>query len=228
MATFTTLTLDTTAPASPAVDVESGATTVTTVDVSIGISTGDGSTAGYQVKIYGDVDDSFAPSEYRATEGNAPWVSFAATKNIRLSSSDGSKTVRIKIRDDVGNASSEATDTVTLDTTAPTPNITVALSNTKVSKVTGFNSVTFSWESDSVFDEYMVRVVPSSGSDRTQGTLIPTTNGSANTSGTAGGYPASTNIQTTINGADLETASATDGAKIIKVFVRDPSNNWSS
>lgn len=58
-------------------------------------------------------------------------------------------------------------------------------------------------------------------------TVIPTTSGSTNTSGSEGGYEADTNIQVTINGTDLETASSGDGVKIVKVFVRNAAGTWS-
>jgi hypothetical protein len=86
----------------------------------------------------------------------------------------------------------------------------------------------FSFQVDQVFDEYKVKVVPSSGSLESAGTLIPTTNGSTNMSGSAGGYPATTNINSTIDGRDLELADAGDGTKVVKIFVRDPSGNWST
>ena len=57
--------------------------------------------------------------------------------------------------------------------------------------------------------------------------MIPATAGSSNTSGSAGTYPAATNIQVTITGTDLETASPGDGAKIVKVFVKNEAGTWS-
>ena len=42
-----------------------------------------------------------------------------------------------------------------------------------------------------------------------------------------GNYPAATNIQVTITGTDLETASPGDGAKIVKVFVKNEAGTWS-
>jgi hypothetical protein len=42
-----------------------------------------------------------------------------------------------------------------------------------------------------------------------------------------GSFPATTGIDSMIDGRDLETASAGDGTKIVKVFVRDDANNWS-
>ena len=64
-------------------------------------------------------------------------------------------------------------------------------------------------------------------SEQDAGTLIPTTGGSINTSGNEGNYPATTNIQVTINGTDLESASTGDGVKIVKVFVKTAAGIWS-
>lgn len=227
MATNFTVTLDTTGPGSPSVSIDGGAAFTGDVDVVLTIGTGDGDTTGYQVKIYGDVDDAFATGEYRALEANAPWVSYGTSKNVRLSAGDGSKTVKIKIRDDVFNESTEATDAITLDTSIPVPNITVGPDVTKISKVSGKRTVSFSHQADATFDEYKVKVVPATNSLHTAGTQIGTTNGSTNMSGSAGGYPATTNINSTIDGRDLEAADTGDGDKIIKVFVKDASGNWS-
>lgn len=64
MATNFTVTLDTTGPASPSVSIDGGAAFSGDSDVVLTIGTADGDTTGYQVKIYGDVDDAFATSEY--------------------------------------------------------------------------------------------------------------------------------------------------------------------
>lgn len=228
MAAHVTLTLDTTAPAGVSVSINSGAATATSATVTLTIGTSDGDTSGYSMKIYGDVSDSAAPSEYRAVEGNAPWISYATSKSVDLSSGDGSKTVRVKVRDDVGNASSEATDAITLDTTLPVVTITAGPSVTKISKVATFDTATFDFEVDVAFEEYKVKAVANSGSAHTTGTQIPTTAGSTNVSGAAGGYAAETPITVTVKGADLETASAGDGAKTVKVFAKDAAGNWSA
>src|ERR1044072_3157488 len=100
MASSVTITLDTTAPAGVSISLAAGASTVTSRDISAAIASTDADLTGYQMKVYGDVDDAFATSESRASEANAPWISFASTKSIRLAATDGVKTVRVKIRDD--------------------------------------------------------------------------------------------------------------------------------
>lgn len=229
MAAHFTLTLDTTAPGGVSVSVNGGDAATNDPDVTLTIATTDagGAPSGYQMKVYGDLDDSEAPSEYRAAEGDAPWISFSTSKAVKLSSGDGSKTVRIKVRDDVGNASSEATDAITLDTDVPTVSITAGPSASRISKAASFDTITFDWEADAGFEAYKVKVVANSGAAHSTGTQIPTTAGSANVAGSAGSYPAETTIETTVKGADLETASAGDGDKIVKVFVQDGSGFWS-
>ena len=82
-------------------------------------------------------------------------------------------------------------------------------------------------DGDVEFAEYKVCVVSANSSTQEAGTTIPTVGGSINTSGDSGNYPAATNIQVTITGADLESASSGDGAKIIKVFVKNAAGTWS-
>jgi hypothetical protein len=226
MGTNFTLTLDTTAPATPAIVIDGGNAYATSQSVTAGVTTGDGTTAGYQMKIWGDVDTA-ADANVQATEGASSWIAFSATKAITLSSGDGTKTLHMKLRDDVWNETSEVTDTITLDTSLPVPTVSVGPDVSKVSKISGKRVASFSFQSDAAFEEYKVKVVPSTGSLHTAGTAIPTTNGSTNMAGSAGGYPATTNVDSTIDGRDLELASSGDGAKIVKVFVKDAAGNWS-
>lgn len=229
MAAHFTLTLDTTAPADVTVEINGGDAATASLDVTLAIATSDGDTSGYSMKVYGDVDDDHAPAEYRASEGDAPWISFATSKGVRLAAGDGSKTVRVKVRDDVWNASGEATDAITLDTSAPVVTITSAPTRSRISKVTGRDETVFEFEVDVPFSEFTVRVVPNSGSGHTAGTEIPTAGGSANTGGDEGPYDEGTPIEVTINGVDLESADAGDGAKVVKVFARasEGAQNWS-
>lgn len=226
MAAYFQLELDTTGPGGVAVSINAGAAFTSDDDVSVAITTTDPSTTGYQVKIWGDVDDAFAPGSYRALEANAPWITLASPHAVRLAAGDGTKTINVRVRDDVLNVSAPASDTILLDTTVPVVDVISGPDRTVVSKQAGANVATFQWQSDADFDAYEVRVVPASGSPQSAGAVIPTTNGSTNMSGGAG--TASTPITSSINGADLELASAGDGDKIIKIFVRDPvTGEWS-
>lgn len=231
MAAHVNIFLDTTEPAGASVSIDGGATYTTDPegDVVLAIGTTDSPTTGYTMKIYGDVSDTFATAEYRALEANAPWISFATSKGVRLAAGDGSKTVYVKIRDEVGNATTTAvSDSIIVNTAAPVPSVTAGPTPNRISKVEGFRISSLTWQADDAFDEYKVKVVPATNSTHTAGTQLLTTNGSTNVAGAAGGYPATTGIATTIDGRDLEAASAGDGDKIVKVFVRDTAGNWSA
>ena len=145
--------------------------------------------------------------------------------SLYLTTGDGTKTVYVKFKDDVGNVSAAASATTVLDTTAPVVTI-VGPDVSTISKVAGYNVSAFSFSADEAFVEWTVRVVPSADSTHTAGTEIPNTGGSTNMHGTTT-TAASTAISCSIYGADLETASSGDGAKIVKVFVKDADGNWS-
>ena len=217
MASFFNLTLDTLAPEELTVTLNDGAEYTTSATVTLKLTLTDEETTGYQMKIWGvnGIND----------EGTAEWETYTAQKSITLTPGDGLKTVSVKVRDDVGNESAAATDTITLDTKVPTVTIT-GPDKPKISKMTGFNESRFSFIADVAFEEYKVCVVPQTSSAQDAGTVIPTTAGSSNTSG-SGDYKASTKIDVVINGTDLATASSGDGVKIIKVFVRTSSGLWS-
>jgi len=223
MANWFNLELDTTGPSSPSVSFDDGVyATQQLVNVTVG--TGDGDTTGYQMKLYGDVDLG-NDADVQDIEANSNWIAFNASKQIKLASGDGSKTLYVKIRDDVLNESGEASDNITLDTTLPTVNIT-GPDLSKISKIATKDVSAFSFQSDSDFTEYKVKVVAASGSAHDTGTLIGTANGSTFMADT-GTWNSSTVINSSINGADLEAASAGDGTKIVKVFVKDDSGQWS-
>lgn len=218
MASYFNLTLDTTAPAGLTLSINDGALYATSTAVTLTIGVTDSVTTGYQMKIWGidGVED----------EGSASWESFAATKRVNLTSGDGLKTVYVKVRDDVYNETAPVSDTITLNTAVPVVSIT-GPDVSRISKNAGKNQAIINFTADVIFDEYKVCVVPQNNSTQDAGTVIPTDGGSINTSGSDGDYPASENIQVTITGTDLETASSGDGVKIVKVFVRSQAGIWS-
>ena len=198
MASYFNLILDTLAPSGVSVSINSGAQYTTHTSVQLSISCSDSDTTGYQMKIWG--------INGVATESAASWETYATSKTVTLPSGDGLKTVYIKVRDDVYNESTSASDSITLNTSVPT--VTVTGSDvSKISKVAPRN-------------------VPSISSLESAGTTIGTANSSTNMSGT-GTFKADTSISCTITGADLETASSGDGSKIIKVFVKNEAGTWS-
>lgn len=218
MASWFYLTLDTVAPSGVTLAINGGAiyTTKNIVELSIGVS--DEETTGYQMKIWGikDVD----------SEETANWETFVATKSVTLTDSDGMKTIYVKVRDSVGNESAAVSDTITLDTHVPAVTVT-GPDVTVISLVTTFDTSIFNFSSDVDFTEYKVCVVPATTSIESAGVQIPTTNGSINTSGTSESYPASSNIQVTLKGKDIDSVSPGGGQKIIKVFVKNAAGTWS-
>ena len=224
MAASFVLTLDTTAPNGVTVQINGNATYTNAVAVTLAIATSDTPTTGYEMKVYGD--RSGGP----ATEGAATWEPFSTSKAVTLSAGDGTKTINVKVRDTVGNESSVASDTILVDTTLPIVTIVSGPSATRISKVATFDTVTFGWQSDSVFNAYKVKLSTVDFNEN-QGTQIPTAGGSTNVAGSAGAYPATTTITTTLKGADVEAAAGgpgNDGAKVVKVFVQDVAQNWSA
>lgn len=211
MASYFTLTLDTTAPTSVSISLPAltNSTSVTATIAATGAS---------HMKFWGDVSGA-------ATEGAASWQTFGNTATITLTSGDGTKTVYMKVKDDVGNEATAVNDTTVLDSSGPTVTITGPDVN-RISKVASYDTSAFSFSANEAFVEYKVKVVPSTSSVHSAGTQIGTTGGSTNMSG-SGTFAANTPISCTIKGADLETASVGDGAKIVKVFCKDANGNWS-
>lgn len=222
MASYFNLTLDTLAPAGLSVTINGDAVYATSTAVSLDIAVTDADTTGYQMKIWG-LDGA-------AEETDANWETFTTTKNVTLPGGDGLKTVYVKVRDDVGNESAAASDTITLDTVVPSVTIS-GPDKTKISKIVGYDVAVINFMASVEFKQYKVCVVPATSSTQTSGITIGTAGGSQNTSGNKGDgedlFPKDTNIEVSINGTDLEAASSGDGVKIVKVFVQSQAGNWS-
>lgn len=226
MSNFVYIDLDTTAPTNPLLSIESDAVYATTQIVNLTVGVDDTVTTGYQMIIWGNVDTTY-DLNVQATEGASSWIAYATSPQVKLSTGDGSKTLNVRVRDDVHNPSTIASDSITLDSTIPTVT-TTGTDVSKISKVTGKDTFSFTFSADSDYVEYKVKLVGSTGAVHSTGTTIPTTAGSTNTSGTAGNYTNGQVIAVSIKGLDLETAGATtDGQKIIKVFVKESSGTWS-
>ena len=211
MASYFNLTLDTTAPSGASISLPA-------FTGSLNITASLAAVDAAQMKLWGDITAA-------ATEDAAAWETFATEKSLILTSGDGAKTVYVKFRDNVGNETAAKSAIINLDTAAPVVTITGPDVST-ISTVAGFDACEFSFVADQDFVEYMVAVVPASDSAHTAGTVIQTTGGSENMSGT-GEFAAASAINCKIKGADLLAASSGDGAKIIKVFVKDAASNWS-
>lgn len=230
-ASYFNLVLDTTAPGGSSAAINGGASYTTSVTVSLAVTTSDSPTTGYQIIVYGAGVDNADNASIQTTEGASSWITptwtaGVATQSVKVSTGDGSKSISCKIRDDVWNETSAITNSITLDTTVPVVTIGTGPDVTKISKVSGKRVVTFIWQVDVATQAYEVAVVSASGSIRGSGTVVLTTNGSTNVSG--GSTAATTNKTTTIDGRDLEVASAGDGTKVVKVFAQDLAGNWST
>lgn len=217
MASYFNLTLDTLAPQGLTIKLNNGSQYTTSKVVQLAINVTDESADGYQMKVWG-IDGI-------AKESDAVWETLANVKDITLSTGDGLKTVYVKVRDDVYNETAVTSTSITLDTSVPAVTI-IGPDVSRISKTSPKDVATFSFTSDVAFTEYKIKVVPSKSSLHDAGTLIGAANGSTNMSAT-GTFKASTAITCKIYGKDLEAASAGDGEKIIKVFVKNSVGTWS-
>ena len=221
MAAFFNLTLDTLAPQGVTLSINAGAIYTSNKAVTLAIGCSDASTAGYSMKIWGSVTGA-------ATEEDAKWENYVASKTVTLTDGDGLKTIYVKVRDNVWNEADPVSATITLNTSIPVVTI-VGPDVSIISEIVGKNTSKFNFTADAIFDEYKVGVVPSNSSTVADVTVIGTSGGSVNTSGSDGNYPADTNIDVTINGTDFKTAAGgADGTYIIKVFVKNQAGTWSA
>ena len=217
MASYFRLTLDTTAPGGVGLVINNGAVNTSSPVVNLAIACTDSDKTGYQMKIWG-IDGA-------ATESAATWETYSATKQVTLPTGDGSKTVYVKVRDDVYNESAAASDTITLDTSVP--EVTIQSQDVqKISKISPKNVSTIIWQADVAITEWIIKVVDSINATHEDGTVVPVTGGSTNITGIE--KAATTNVTTKIYGADLETASSGDGEKILKIFVKNAAGTWSN
>ena len=236
MSNFAKITLDTTGPAGVSVMINNGETKTTSLAVNLTISCADEILTGYQMKIWG--------VEGAETESAATWETYNTTKAVTLLPSDGTKTVYVKVRDDVWNESATATDTINLYTSIPTVS-NVELSMSKISRIDKKNYSAGSCQFDEAIDAVKIMIVDNINAAHNASTncSIPTTGGSYiydEDNGDA--YPGSVlEYETTdfdpnmrflefeVKADDILSVSPGDGVKIIKVFVRSAtSGNWSA
>ena len=236
MSSYINLTLDTIAPSGLSVLLNSGASHTAVTAVKLNVTCGDADTTGYQMKIWGTAE---AP-----TESDASWETFVSEKTITLPTGDGTKTVYIKIRDDVWNESVAVSDTIILRTVVPV----VDLSNVTLSRLSekeGKNITTFRAAIGgdiNAVNELRLAIVENINAtvnDETNKFLVfsagETANGSKvkdyeqkiidinDCSVIIGDY-----VYFTLTSADILALSPGDGVKIIKVFAKDSeTGSWS-
>lgn len=218
MANYFNLTLDTLAPSISSFTINNGDAVTTSTSVTLKITCSDSDVAS--MKIWG--------ISGATTESAASWETYATSKTVTLpSTTDGSYTIYVKVRDSVYNESSTSSDSITLSTSIPTITIT-GPDVSKISEISGKNVASFSFNSDVNLSAWKVKLVPATNSINTAGTEIGTTNGSTNMKGNT--LNANTSKSCTINGSDLKVAAGgTDGTYIIKVFGQSAVNGlWSA
>lgn len=151
-----------------------------------------------------------ADTNTNAGSGNTPPDRLFPTQNlifpVKVASAPSPKTtLAIKV---VGSG----------DTTAPTLDITVTPTKTKISRISGQDSTDFSFQVNEAYQAYQIRVVPSSSSPVTAGTLLESGSGGA----------ANTNRAVTVTDDEFVAAGGVEGTSVIKVFAQDTAGNWST
>jgi len=101
--------VNTTAPSSPSLSIDGGATYATSTDVNLTI----GATGATKMKVSND-----------ANYTNATWENYATSKSWQVSSGDGTKTVYINFKTSAG-ANASTSDDITLDTTIADPSLLI-------------------------------------------------------------------------------------------------------
>lgn len=190
-------------------------------------------------------DEAVITVDYTKTvllEADAAWEAYSAsfTKPIDRAATlaAGTATVYAKIRDDVHNTSTAASDTATIDVTAPIVTIQsitlgdgsyTTVPQYKISNETGRDTVTVIFQSDEAFVAWKAVKVSDGGDAAGASTnvAIPETHGST-THAESVSIAANTNTTCVIKGDDLAAAVTDDGAYTIKIFVQDASGNWSA
>lgn len=215
MASYFNLTLDTLAPTISAFTINSGATVTTSTTVTLTITAADAAS----MKIWG--------INGVASESAATWETFSSSKQVTLTTGDGTKTVYVKVRDSVYNESATSSDTITLSTAIPEITI-IGPDVSIISEQSGKNVATFSFSSSMALKAWKVKLVPANSSVHDAGTQIPSTGGSTNMTGTT--LAANTSKECKIYGSDLSSAAGgADGTYIIKVFGQASVNDlWSA
>lgn len=152
---------DFTAPSAGSIVINSGATYATSQSVSLALSATDPETGIGWMRFSNNGTDWSA------------WENYATTKAWTLAGGDGTKTVYVKYKNNAGMDSAAYTDTIILETTAPTVNI----SSPSFSEVRSFTVVWTGTDSGSGVASYDVQYKVDDG-----GTWTPWLTGTAITS----------------------------------------------
>lgn len=190
-------------------------------------------------KAYGDITSA-------ATEQEAEWVPYSVVEpatyliaSLALTTGDGLKTIKFKIKDEAGNISAETSATVTLDTTAPEINIAGQdyniISNKHLPRKSGITEIagtfsdmmSFNFSCGSILAEWKV-CVNAPNQTASAAVAIGTSGGSINMTGT--NLAANTTVNCVIMEADFAAhpvVNDTDGLYEFIVYGKDEAGNWS-
>ena len=239
MASFINITLDNTGVTPRYIEINEGAARASSTAARVTITLDEADKAyadSYSMMFFGDV------------VGAGEWMKFSYEKNIVLTDGDGIKEVHVVVRDDLYNEGDPVSDTITLYTSVPTVNVS-GPSVARISDKAGKNITTFTFVSDKAINAFRIVLAENINVTQEDATnkTIPATNGSKVTvindygeaisinaaegltfnMGGIGKYPAGKEFTVTIYGNDICEISPEDGAKIIKVFVKESDGNWS-
>jgi len=164
--TSDSITLDTTAPLSPSILINSGVSSTTSTSVTLTLLATDSvGVTGYYAS-----ETSTTPSSTASgwTSGTST-TSYSASVSWTLSSGSGTKTVYVWFRDSAGNVSASSSDSITLVSAPSAP--------TGVTADAGNGQVSVSWTSVSDATSYNIYSSTTSGVTKLTGTKL--TNGTS-------------------------------------------------
>ena len=243
MPNYIYLVLDRTPPLGVQLSINSNAVYTANVLFNLDILTSDIETEGYEMKIWGDVDQDY-DSRVQINEEDSEWFPYSVKYTVKSILPVGVKVLNVRLRDRVFNESIIVSRSIILNNIAPTvglnkfilPNTNVGgfevpgltfgeFEDPKISEIPGRNVAVTSFVSNMPFTEFKVEVVDDISAKHDEGVLIPSDNGSINVSG-SGYFPENVPVEVRVNGSDLKQASDGDSKKIIKVFAKSLSGVW--
>jgi photosystem II stability/assembly factor-like uncharacterized protein len=193
-----TLTVDNDPPSSISISLDKqGITNLKNLTVNIS------ATDAKEIYIDGDIS-----TVYEVDNGLRKWIAFRNVLKIKVTDADGTKVVKVKFRDDMGNESTESTASVILDSTPPKG--TILINNGD--EITGSQIVTLKLSATNVNDVVSYQL-----------------SNDGNTWSEPSAYPKDSQAFEVTNW-DLKQYGGTnnDGLKIVYVRYKDVSGNWSN
>ena len=209
------------------------------------VSGGDDALEGKAVQylIYGDFSYG-AQSAQGVTESAAVWTdlvyadgkAYMVVSDMFMTEGEGNKNVYLKVKDNAGNISTAAVQSVYYDPSAPEV-VVSGVDYNRISKMHTArhdNAAKFNDETHFVFTPsetiQAYKVVAYANQDAAKAgsnadAVIPSDAGSVNMSAT--GLSSAEAVNAMIRGADLEAAVPGDGIKIVVVYVQDLAGTWS-